>query len=147
MHEPLLLNEPLRTAEAMARTMNKFIGEISPSREGLDGLFGCWPWTGRRNKDEPGPSGAPSPGYGLISIDNHDWLAHRYSYGIFIGGHRSKLTLDHVCANTLCVRPDHLMPMTQRRNSELEHRRAIQSPDAVLRDLLMLPQMNSETRE
>lgn len=41
MHEPLLLNEPIRTAEAMARTMDRFVGEISPSREGLEGLFGC----------------------------------------------------------------------------------------------------------
>jgi hypothetical protein len=81
------------------------------------------------------------PGYGLISIGNHDWLAHRYSYNNFVGGHRPKLTLDHVCRNSLCVRPDHLMPMTDRRNSELEHHRASDDPDAVLRDLAKIPSM------
>ena len=140
-HEHLLLKEPIRTVEAMSRTMEKFLANITPSREGLDGLFGCWPWTGRRNKVKPGPNGEPRPGYGLISIGNHDWLAHRYSYGIFVGGHRPGLTLDHVCRNSLCVRPDHLMPMTQRRNSELEHKRAIDDPDAVLGDLAKIPQM------
>ncbi|MEO3939798.1 HNH endonuclease [Paenarthrobacter nicotinovorans] len=58
-----------------------------------------------------------------------------------MGGHRPGLTLDHVCRNSLCIRPDHLMPMTQRRNSELGHKRAIEEPDAVLRDLLKIPQM------
>lgn len=140
-HEHLLLKEPLRTAEAAARTMDKFLAQITPSRTGLDGLFGCWPWTGRRNKVTPAPNGELRPGYGLISIGNHDWLAHRYSYGIFFGGHRPGLTLDHVCRNSLCVRPDHLMPMTQRRNSELEHKRAIEDPEAVLRDLSKIPQM------
>lgn len=141
MHEPLLLKEPLRKPEAIARTLDKFLSGITPSRSGLEGLFGCWPWTGRRNKVVLSPDGEPAPGYGLISIGNHDWLAHRYSYGNFVGGHRNGLTLDHVCRNSLCVRPDHLMPMTQRRNSELEHRRALDDPESVLRDLTTIPNM------
>lgn len=141
MHEPLLLQEPIRKPDAIARTQDKFLAGITPSREGLDGLFGCWPWTGRRNKATRGPDGQLRPGYGLLSIGNHDWLAHRYSYNNFVGGHRPKLTLDHVCRNSLCVRPDHLMPMTQRRNSELEHRRALDDPESVLRDLAKIPHM------
>lgn len=140
-HEPLLLKEPIRTPEAIARTLERFVAQISPSRTELDGLFGCWPWQGRINKSTVSPSGEVRPGYGLISIGNHDWLAHRFSYANFIGGHRPGLTLDHVCRNSLCVRPDHLMPMTQRRNSELEHRRASDEPDVVLEDLLKLPHM------
>lgn len=85
------------------------------------------------------------PGYGIISIDNHEWLAHRYSYGLFMGGHGNRLTLDHVCRNTLCVRPDHMMPMTPRRNSELEHRRAAEQPEAVIQDLVSIKQMSLET--
>lgn len=145
MHEHLLLKEPVRTPEAVARSRDKFLSAITPSRSGLDGLFGCWPWTGRRNKVSFDGDGQMRPGYGLISIGNHDWLAHRYSYGTFVGGHRAGLTLDHVCRNSLCVRPDHLMPMTQRRNSELEHRRASDDPEAVLRDLAKLPHMSMGT--
>jgi hypothetical protein len=85
MHEARLLQEPTRTPEAIARTLDKFRSQITPSRTGLDGLYGCWPWTGRRNKATPSPDGEPRPGYGLISIGNHDWLAHRYSYGNFVG--------------------------------------------------------------
>lgn len=137
----MLLKEPHRKPEAIARTLETFVSAITPSRTGLDGLFGCWPWTGRRNKATPGRNGEMRPGYGLISIGNHEWLAHRYSYNNFVGGHRPKLTLDHICQNSLCVRPDHLMPMTQRRNSELEHHRASDDPDAVLRDLAKIPNM------
>lgn len=140
-HEPLLLQEPIRKPEAIARTLEKFLSGITPSRAGLDGLFGCWPWTGRLNNAASGRTGERGPGYGVISIGNHDWLAHRFSYGYFVGGHRSKLTLDHVCRNSLCVRPDHLMPMTQRRNSELEHRRALDDPESVLQDLGKIPSL------
>lgn len=140
-HEPLLLQEPLRTPMAIAKTLDKFLSQITPSLDGPDGTFGCWPWTGRRNKAKPGLSGEARPGYGLITIGNDEWLAHRFSYGNFTGGHRPGLTLDHVCRNSLCVRPDHLMPMTGRRNSELEHRRALDDPESVLRDLAKIPHM------
>jgi hypothetical protein len=136
-----LLREPIRKPEAIERTLEKFLSGITPGRTGLDGLFGCWPWTGRRNKVASDRTGESGPGYGVISIGNHDWLAHRFSYGYFVGGHGTRLTLDHVCRNSLCVRPDHLMPMTQRRNSELEHRRALDDPESVLRDLAKIPHM------
>lgn len=38
--------------------------------------------------------------------------------------------------------PHHLMPMTERRNSELEHQRALEDPDSVLRDLAKIFHMN-----
>lgn len=105
MHEPLLLQEPIRKPEAIARTLEKFLAGITPSREGLDGLFGCWPWTGRRNNTVPGPDGILPPGYGLLGIGNHDWLAHRYSYNYFVGGHRPKRTLDPAVTELLRNKP------------------------------------------
>ena len=39
------------------------------------------------------------------------------------------------------MRPDHLMPITERRNSELGHQRALEDPEAVLRDLAKIPHM------
>ncbi|WP_200947950.1 HNH endonuclease [Arthrobacter sp. Soil763] len=137
----MLLKEPLRSPEAITKTLEKFRSQITPNAEGPDNLFGCWPWTGRRNKVEPGSGGEARPGYGLITIGNNEWLAHRFSFGYFVGGHRPGHTLDHVCRNSLCVRPDHLMPMTQSRNSQLEHRRNADDLDAVLFDLLKIPNM------
>ncbi|MEV7604188.1 hypothetical protein AB0N65_01950 [Paenarthrobacter sp. NPDC089322] len=141
----MLLQEPIRTPEAMARTLSNFLSQIAPTQEGLAGLFGCWPWTGRINKVGVSPTGEVRPGYGVISIDNHEWLAHRYSYGLFMGGHGNRLTLDHVCRNSLCVRPDHMVPMTSRRNSELEHHRASDTPDLVIKDLFGIKQMSEQT--
>src|SRR5687768_17070499 len=34
-HEPLLLKEPVRTPDAIARTLDKFRSQITPSQEGL----------------------------------------------------------------------------------------------------------------
>ncbi|WP_224094945.1 hypothetical protein [Arthrobacter sp. StoSoilB13] len=139
------MKQPVRTEEAMARTLDKFLSQITPTLDGLDGLFGCWPWTGRINKVVVSLTGEVRPGYGVISIDNHEWLAHRYSYGLFIGGHGNRLTLDHVCRNSLCVRPDHMVPMTSRRNSELEHHRASDTPEDVIQDLFKIKQMREDT--
>lgn len=133
-HDHLLLKVPLRSTEAVERTLMKFASDANGHPD-----WGCWLWAGRSTKSPTAPS--VDHGYGLISVGNHDWLAHRFSFGFFIGGHAPKLTLDHVCGVTLCVRPDHLMPLTQRRNSELEHHRKNREWDLVVRDLLTIPQM------
>lgn len=52
----------------------------SPGRSGS--LFGCWPWTGRRNKMVPGPDGTLPPGYGLLNIGNHEPGGEPFAYGL-----------------------------------------------------------------
>jgi hypothetical protein len=133
-HDHLLLKVPMRSADAVERTLHKFASQVHGHPD-----WGCWLWSGRSTKTPVAPS--VDHGYGLLSVGNHDWLAHRFSYGFFIGGHAPKLTLDHVCGVALCVRPDHLMPLTQRRNSELEHHRKDRDWDLVVRDLLLIPDM------
>ena len=77
---------------------------------------GCWIWTG---------SAAVSRGglrYGQISIggrtDRKNHYVHVLSYRLHYGadsipdGHE----IDHLCKNTLCVRPDHLEAVTHREN-------------------------------
>lgn len=128
-HDHLLLKEPLRTADAVERTLNRFASQLVADVE-----LGCWVWVGRLN----------TKGYSLISVGKHEWLAHRYSYGAFIGGHRPGQTLDHICRRPECVRPDHLMPMTAKRNVEREHGAKV-SREAILADLLLLPSMSAET--
>lgn len=131
LHDWLLLGEPHRKPEAIELTLAKFVAQIA--RETND--RGCWLWQGRDN----------GKGYGLISVGNHDWLAHRYAYGSFIGGHKPQLTLDHVCRVRNCVRPDHMMPMTGARNAELEHRDNTENLDVILADLLRIPHMKPGT--
>lgn len=128
-HEHLLLEEPLRTVDAIDRTLNKFVSQLAADID-----FGCWLWKGRLNPK----------GYGLISVGNNEWLAHRYAYGVFVGGHASDHTLDHTCRRRDCVRPDHLMPMTSKQNVAREHAGAI-SREGVLKDLCLLPSMSAET--
>lgn len=124
-HDHLLLKEPHRTADAIEKTRNKFVSQIQG-----DPVNGCWNWLGRMNGRYP-----------LINVGNHEWLAHRYSYGTFIGGHEPGLTLDHVCRSPLCVRPDHLMPMTLLSNTRKEHDGKDWTRDEIARALLLVPAM------
>jgi hypothetical protein len=43
-------------------------------------------------------------------------LAHRISYGLFIGPIPDSLTIDHLCRVKRCVRPDHLEVVTALEN-------------------------------
>lgn len=71
----------------------------------------CWVWEGTTN----GPAG-----YGLLqmksSLGRWKMLAHRFGYEAAHGPIPAGLTVDHLCRNTLCVRPDHLEAVTQRVN-------------------------------
>lgn len=73
----------------------------------VDQTDGCWNWTGYRDKR----------GYGKASNGNRtkDW-AHRVAYRLFVGPIPDGLTLDHLCCNVSCVRPDHLEAVTRREN-------------------------------
>lgn len=62
---------------------------------------GCWLWTGRTVK-----------GYGKHSGK----LAHRVAYEEMVGPIPDGLELDHLCRTPLCVRPDHLEPVTRHVN-------------------------------
>lgn len=63
----------------------------------------CWEWTGKA-----------ASGYG----------AHRRVYEWLRGPVPEGLELDHLCRNKLCVRPDHLEPVTRAENM----RRRVWSP-------------------
>jgi hypothetical protein len=65
----------------------------------------CWLWMGYLQD-----------GYGSVGFDNKQWLAHRLSYTLIIGEIPEGLQLDHLCRNTICVRPQHLEPVTNEEN-------------------------------
>jgi hypothetical protein len=63
----------------------------------------CWLWTGGQcNK------------YGLFWIGKptKNIFAHRWSYEAVFGPIAAGLQVDHLCRQTLCVRPDHLEAVT-----------------------------------
>jgi len=69
---------------------------------------GCWNWT---------KGGHPS-GYGTFSFQSRNCPAHRYSYELANGPIPAGLSIDHLCHNRGCVRPDHLRAVTHKQNHE-----------------------------
>jgi hypothetical protein len=63
----------------------------------------CWLWTATLNNQ----------GYGEFGSLG---LAHRFAYELLVGPIPEGLTLDHLCRQPACVRPDHLEPVTHREN-------------------------------
>lgn len=66
----------------------------------------CWLWTGP----------TLNTGYGTIRHEGRDTLAHRVAYELAVGPIPNGLTIDHLCGNLLCCRPDHLEPVSRREN-------------------------------
>lgn len=71
---------------------------------------GCWIWRGYT--DPSGYGRAVLPGGRYV-------MAHRLSYELLTGPIPDGLTLDHICRNRGCVKPQHLTPMTRGDNSLL----------------------------
>lgn len=67
---------------------------------------GCWNWL----------AAPDSKGYGRFTIRQVRMAAHRFMYELMIGPIPDGLQLDHLCRNRMCVRPDHLEPVTQQEN-------------------------------
>jgi HNH endonuclease len=55
-------------------------------------------------------------GYGRISWQGKNCLAHRVAYEVLVAPIPEGLTVDHLCRNRACVNVDHLEPVTQGEN-------------------------------
>lgn len=76
----------------------------------VDRTDDCWVWRGARN----------AFGYGIFKVEvgsEKKEMAHRWSFKAAGGDIPDGLTLDHLCENKLCVRPDHLEPCTRGENA------------------------------
>ena len=72
---------------------------------------GCWIWTGHIHRKD---------GYGRYRLPGMKWdkTAHRVVYELYTGVEiPSDMTIDHLCLNKQCVRPDHLEVVTRAENS------------------------------
>lgn len=67
---------------------------------------GCWLWTGH----------LMSRGYGSVSFNNRETLAHRASFLVFHGVEPGEFYVCHRCDTPSCVNPEHLFLGTQRDN-------------------------------
>lgn len=75
----------------------------------VDPITGCWLWTAAQRDKKSG--------YGGITFEGKRMLAHRLSYGAFIGEIPTNKFLDHLCSNRLCINPAHLEPVTLKENA------------------------------
>lgn len=76
---------------------------------------GCWMWAGYRDRD----------GYGkfvLVTPESCEWMAHRASWTLANGPIPKGMTVDHLCFQPGCVRPDHLRLLTHSENSRNQRR-------------------------
>jgi hypothetical protein len=85
--------------QALEKAKNRFESKILKTKY-------CWIWQASKN----------DKGYGMFWLDGRYVRAHRFSYMIFRGSLDSKLVIDHLCKNTLCVNPQHLEQVTQAEN-------------------------------
>jgi len=84
----------------------------------VDSTASCCLWTGHRNRD----------GYGqfkvTVEVGHYRTVrAHRWAWEATHGPVPAGLTLDHLCGQTACVRPDHLEPCTNAENLRRRHAR------------------------
>ena len=82
---------------------------------------GCWEWHGYVH---------PDTGYGMCHVLRKTKWAHRIGWELYGGPIPKGLVIDHLCRNKVCVRYDHLEPVTQKENL---HRSELTGPGANIR--------------
>lgn len=80
---------------------------------------GCWVWQGNKLS-------RANHRYGRITFRNHlgkvvKPLVHRVAFVLWNGPLDPRKVICHLCKNSLCINPDHIIQGTQRQN--LEHMR------------------------
>ncbi len=87
--------------------VKRFWSKVDTDGPVVSDLGPCWRWLGKPHESGYGRI-SPAPGLTVY--------AHRYSYELLVHRIPVDLQIDHLCRNTMCVKPDHLEPVTQRVN-------------------------------
>ena len=96
----------------------------SPSREVVERFFGfvmpmrcgCWLWTGPRSRGKGNRAW-----YGTFSPSKRGVRAHIWAHDVLAGKHHRKgWHRDHICGNTLCVNPLHIVSISRSDNQKLK---------------------------
>lgn len=72
---------------------------------------GCWEWQGRRSQSKN--SSAPYP---VVRLGKRYYQVHRLALEAKHGRPLGSQQAHHICANTMCVNPEHLVPATYAEN-------------------------------
>jgi hypothetical protein len=92
----------------------------------------CWIWNGRKSSSRKDGSPYPIAKWGRKSVPVHR-LVLEAKHGKSLGPQAAH----HACANTVCVNPDHLQPVTHRENmAEMLARNSYLAINQELRDAL-----------
>lgn len=106
MHVRRLANHG-ETTDPPVRKFWAQVDKDGPLPDERPDLGPCWVWTGCVHK---------ATGYGLFGARVGSRLVHRIAYQYVVGPIPKGLHLDHLCRRRLCLRPDHLEPVTPREN-------------------------------
>lgn len=101
--------EPQGATEIAADLMERIDGWPVRFRSKVRIGPGCWPWLASFDARGYGRFGRGGRKAGVAR-------AHRYAYEITYGVIAEGLVIDHLCRNPICVRPDHLEPVTHTEN-------------------------------
>ena len=103
----LKLGKPLNVTAQLSDVL-RFFSKVQESPDlSWDGVP-CWLWTAHTDEN----------GYGQFKFRGRARWAHRFAWELF---HTQSLPdgddVDHLCHDTACVNPRHLMPATRGNNS------------------------------
>ena len=97
----------------------------------------CWVWQKTKGRTHSMPTS-----YGSLFRDGKAHLAHRWYYEQFVGPIPVGKEVDHLCRNTLCVRPEHLEAVERAVN--VQRGKLAKLTPAQVREIREVPELRGQ---